>query len=216
PGPPPAARGRNARTGKAEGRNLPLYPRPAEFFSGLNYYLDVEVNSRYHLHIMTSKRTPAVAGPEEAYLQIGEVAERTGVTQRTLRFYEEKGLLKPPTRMEGGFRLYSEADVQRVERIKRLQTLLGFSLAEIKEMVEAEEVKMQLRAKYRPEAALTEKKAQVERAIEVTERQQALLCQKVDALLEMKSHLEERLATYHGWLQQIEQDLKTETGEPAC
>ena len=165
---------------------------------------------------MSTKRTPAVVGPEEAYLQIGEVAERTGVTQRTLRFYEEKGLLKPPTRMEGGFRLYSDADVQRVERIRRLQTLLGFSLAQIKEMVEAEEVKMQLRAEYRPEAALTEKRAQVERAIEVTERQQALLCQKVDALLEMKSHLEERLATYRGWLQQIEQALEAETGKPAC
>ena len=38
---------------------------------------------------------------QEAYLQIGEVAERTGVTQRTLRFYEEKGLLRPPTRMDG-------------------------------------------------------------------------------------------------------------------
>ncbi|MFB3093856.1 MAG: MerR family DNA-binding transcriptional regulator, partial [Dehalococcoidia bacterium] len=37
----------------------------------------------------------------EAYLQIGEVAERTGVTQRTLRFYEEKGLLRPPSRMDG-------------------------------------------------------------------------------------------------------------------
>ena len=194
----------------------PLYPRLAEFLSGFNCYLDVGVNLRYHLHAMSTKRRAAVAGPEEAYLQIGEVAERTGVTQRTLRFYEEKGLLKPPTRMEGGFRLYSEADVQRVERIKRLQTLLGFSLAEIKEMVEAEEVKMQLRAKYRPEAALTEKRAQVERAIEVTERQQALLCQKVDALLEMKSHLEERLATYRGWLQQIEQALEAETGEPAC
>ena len=49
----------------------------------------------------------------DPYLQIGEVAERTGVTQRTLRFYEEKGLLKPPSRMDGGFRLYSEADVKR-------------------------------------------------------------------------------------------------------
>ena len=72
---------------------------------------------------------------EGAYLQIGEVAERTGVTQRTLRFYEEKGLLKPPSRMEGGFRLYSEEDVQRVAEIRRLQSLLGFSLAEIKEII---------------------------------------------------------------------------------
>src|SRR5438105_12090673 len=65
---------------------------------------------------------------EYGYLQIGEVAERTGVTQRTLRFYEEKGLLKPPSRMEGGFRLYSAEDVQRVERIRQMQNLLGFTL----------------------------------------------------------------------------------------
>ena len=54
-----------------------------------------------------------------------------------------------PSRLEGGFRLYSEDDVQRIEQIKRLQRLLGFTLADIKEMVEAEEVKSQLRAEYR-------------------------------------------------------------------
>src|SRR3954462_7763252 len=103
---------------------------------------------------MTHKKS-AVAEPESgaaAYLQIGEVAERTGVTQRTLRFYEEKGLLKPPTRMDGGFRLYSEGDVRRVEEIRRMQSLLGMSLAEIKEMVEAEEIKSQIRAEYSRDA----------------------------------------------------------------
>ena len=148
---------------------------------------------------------------EEPYLQIGEVAERTSVTQRTLRFYEEKGLLKPPTRMEGGFRLYSEADIQRVERIKRLQQLLGFSLAEIKEMVEAEEVKLQLRAEYRPDAALPQKRAQLLKAIEVTERQHRLIGQKVGALTEMQSKLEERLATFHGWLKQLDAHVETES-----
>src|SRR6266540_6106227 len=97
-------------------------------------------------------RGNAVAAEQRAYLQIGEVAERTGVTQRTLRFYEEKGLLKPPTRMEGGFRLYSEEDVARVEQIRQLQKLLGLSLAEIKEMVEAEEIRSQVRAEYSREA----------------------------------------------------------------
>src|SRR3989304_3948597 len=87
---------------------------------------------------MANPRAATPPASEEPHLQIGEVAERTGLTQRTLRFYEEKGLLKPPTRMEGGFRLYSEADVQRLQQIKRLQQLLGFSLAEIKEMVDAE------------------------------------------------------------------------------
>src|SRR3972149_12206629 len=93
------------------------------------------------------KKEPAARN--EPHLQIGEVADRTGVTQRTLRFYEERGLLKAPTRMEGGFRIYSEEDVARVELIKQLQSLLGLTLADIKEMVEAEEVKSELRATYR-------------------------------------------------------------------
>ncbi|OGO52789.1 MAG: hypothetical protein A2148_05240 [Chloroflexi bacterium RBG_16_68_14] len=159
---------------------------------------------------MGHKRNPDAVASDEPYLQIGEVAERTGVTQRTLRFYEEKGLLKPPSRMEGGFRLYSEADIQRVEQIKRLQQLLGFALAEIKEMVEAEEVLMQLRAQYRPEAAVSQKKAQLLRAIEVTEHQYDLIRQKVNALTEMQSKMEERLATYRGWLDQLDGRLRTE------
>ena len=159
---------------------------------------------------MARKRNAPDVAADEPYLQIGEVAERTGVTQRTLRFYEEKGLLKPPTRMEGGFRLYSETDIQRVERIRRLQQLLGFPLADIKEMVDAEEVKLQLRAEYRPEAAISQKKGQVVRAIEVTERQYALIRQKVDALADMQSKLEERLTTFHGWLEQIDEQLTAE------
>ncbi|MDZ4278405.1 MAG: hypothetical protein U1B78_04630, partial [Dehalococcoidia bacterium] len=95
-----------------------------------------------------------------------------------------------------------------LERIKRLQQLLGFTLAEIKEMVDAEEVKMQLRAQYRPESALSQKKEQVLRAIEVTERQHGLIRQKVHALTDMQSKLEERLATYRGWLDQIDERLK--------
>ena len=73
----------------------------------------------------------------ERYLQIGEVAEQLGLTPRTLRYYEEIGLLAPPSRMEGGFRLYSAADITRLENIVQLKRLLGFSLAEIKQVVEA-------------------------------------------------------------------------------
>lgn len=144
--------------------------------------------------------------PEEndATLQIGEVAERTGVTQRTLRFYEEKGLLKPPTRMEGGFRLYSEEDVKRVNKIRRLQDLLGISLADIKEMVEAEEVLREIRREYRPEAALAEKRRQLERAIEVTQAQFAIVKQKTEHLREMETQLKERLALFDRWMTELE------------
>ena len=157
---------------------------------------------------MAHKRNPSDVPVDEPYLQIGEVAERTGVTQRTLRFYEEKGLLKPPSRMEGGFRLYSEEDITRVEQIKELQQLLGFTLAEIKEMIDADEVLSQLRAEYRPEAALPQKKAQVLQAIEVTERQYSVYRPKSEALAAMQSKLDERLARLRGWLDNIDEALK--------
>jgi len=140
----------------------------------------------------------------EAYLQIGEVAERTGVTQRTLRFYEEKGLLRPPTRMEGGFRLYSEEDVSRVEHIRRLQDLLGITLAEIKEMVEAEEVLSELKAQYRPDSDVSEKKRQLQKAIDVVSRQHGIVSQKAEQMSEMKSQIEERLRTFDRWMVELE------------
>ena len=139
-----------------------------------------------------------------ADLQIGEVAERTGVTQRTLRFYEEKGLLKPPSRMEGGFRLYSEDDVQRVEQIRRLQNLLGLSLAEIKEMVEADEALSQIRAEYRKDADVEEKLDHVHRAMAVTEKQYAIIHQKLEQLQAMSDQLEKRLQTYRTWRANLE------------
>ncbi len=163
---------------------------------------------------MTHKRS-TMADPtpsDHAYLQIGEVAERTSVTQRTLRFYEEKGLLTPPSRLDGGFRLYSEHDVRQVEQIKRLQNLLGLALADIKEMVEAEAVKSQIRAEYRRDADLSERKAKLSKAIAVTERQVAIIDHKLAALREMKSDLEQKITTVQGWLLTLEERSAVELG----
>lgn len=156
------------------------------------------------------RQAPASDTPpaEQAYLQIGEVADRTGVTQRTLRFYEEKGLLKPPTRLEGGFRLYSEDDIRRVEQIKQLQTLLGFTLAEIKEMVEAEEVKMQLKASYRRDAEISERRAKLLKAKEMTLKQIAVIDQKLAAMQEMKAELARKIDQYDAWLQNLEEQSR--------
>src|SRR5215831_11301903 len=82
----------------------------------------------------------------DGFWRIEQVSARTGLTKRTLRYYEEIGLLAPPTRTEGGYRLYSEADIQHLQRIKRLRDLLGFSLKEIREIAEAEEEREQVKA----------------------------------------------------------------------
>jgi MerR family transcriptional regulator, repressor of the yfmOP operon len=166
-------------------------------------FIDVCVNVLYS-RVMSERKS----GREEPMLQIGEVADRTGVTQRTLRFYEERGLLKPPTRMEGGFRLYSEDDVARVTQIRRLQDLLGLTLAEIKDMVEAEEVKEELRATYRPDRPVEERIERVNKRILVTSRQVRIVNTKLEAMLEMQKDLEEKLERAHVLLKELE-DEKT-------
>jgi DNA-binding transcriptional MerR regulator len=68
-------------------------------------------------------------------MQIGEVAERIGLSLRTIRWYEEVGLAVPSARSEGGFRLYVDADVERLRVIMQMKPL-GFSLEEMRELLE--------------------------------------------------------------------------------
>lgn len=67
-------------------------------------------------------------------LKIGEVARRTGIGIETLRFYERSGLLKPPARTMSGYRVYDDEAIERLDFIKRAQTL-GFTLDEIRQII---------------------------------------------------------------------------------
>jgi DNA-binding transcriptional MerR regulator len=69
-------------------------------------------------------------------MQIGEVAARTELSLRTIRHYEETGLVVPSARSRGGFRLYTEADVARLMVIRRMKPL-GFTLDEMRALLEA-------------------------------------------------------------------------------
>ena len=95
--------------------------------------------------------------------------------------------------MDGGFRLYSEADVERIEYIRRLQQYLGFTLAEIKEMVEAEDLRQQIIATFRPDRELPARLERVKRIIGALERQLEVVDHKVEALAEMQGDLRGKL-----------------------
>ncbi|MFJ8193130.1 MerR family transcriptional regulator [Streptomyces sp. NPDC096094] len=72
---------------------------------------------------------------EHRQMQIGEVAERTGLSLRTIRHYEEVGLVIPSARSKGGFRLYTSADVDRLMVIRRMKPL-DFSLDEMRDLLD--------------------------------------------------------------------------------
>ncbi len=69
-------------------------------------------------------------------MQIGEVAARTELSLRTIRHYEETGLVVPSARSQGGFRLYTETDVQRLMVIRRMKPL-GFTLDQMRDLLNA-------------------------------------------------------------------------------
>jgi len=104
-----------------------------------------------------------VSSTEAKPLRIGEVAELLGTTPRTIRYYEEIGLLPGASdREQGKHRCYTEADVDRVREIMRLRDLLGLSLEEVSALLEAEDARAQLRR----EIQQTEDPAEIKRILE--------------------------------------------------
>ncbi|OKJ32695.1 MerR family transcriptional regulator [Streptomyces sp. CB02366] len=75
-------------------------------------------------------------GVDDKHMQIGEVATRTELSLRTIRHYEETGLVTPSARSQGGFRLYTETDVSRLMVIRRMKPL-GFTLEQMRDLLAA-------------------------------------------------------------------------------
>ena len=137
--------------------------------------------------------TDDVRVEEQALYTIEQVATRTGFTKRTLRYYEEVGLLPPTGRTEGNYRRYSETDIERLERIKNLRGLLGFSLNEIRELLEAEDERGQIKVAYQHETEALAKIAQLDRADEIIHAQLHMIEQKIAGLEQMRASLQTKL-----------------------
>jgi MerR family transcriptional regulator, repressor of the yfmOP operon len=127
------------------------------------------------------------------YYTIEQVATRTNLTKRTLRYYEEVGLLRPTERTEGNYRRYTEEDIQRIEYIKKLRDLLGFSLNDIRALLDADEERVHVREAYRQETDVQRKIAQLKKADDLIHEQLALVEQKIAGLEQMRHSLLDRI-----------------------
>jgi MerR family transcriptional regulator, repressor of the yfmOP operon len=129
----------------------------------------------------------------ETALRIGEVAQRVGVTTRTIRYYEELGLLGSGNREKGAHRTYREADVAHLQELIRLRDLLGLSLEELVELAEAEEARAALRNRWAASTTVEERARIVEAAIPHVERQLELVKARQQKLAEFAAELSAKL-----------------------
>lgn len=138
-------------------------------------------------------------------LRIQEVAAATGLTPRSIRYYEEMGLLRPAARSSGDYRLYDASDIERLRFIRDLRDDAGFSLAEIGILLEDEDVRIRDRGRFAATADTAEKRAIVRDLIARMDRQVATLEEKAGRLRAMieaaearRDHLRAHLAELEG------------------
>jgi DNA-binding transcriptional MerR regulator len=136
-------------------------------------------------------------------LRIGEVAERAGVTPRTIRYYEELGLLGGGERSKGAHRHYSEADVARLRELIRLRDLLGLTLEELVTLAEAEEARAALRDQWHGDPTDEERVAILTRAIELARQQLDLVTARRQKLDEFAAELDEKVESLEARLREL-------------
>ncbi|HEY5098503.1 MAG TPA: MerR family transcriptional regulator [Gaiellaceae bacterium] len=126
-------------------------------------------------------------------IRIGEVAERTGLTPRTIRYYEEIGLLPgPPERRKGEHRSYDDEDVERLSELTRLRDLLNLSLEELKQLVEAEEARAAIRKQFRESDSDAERLQLLDLALPHVETQIGLVRRRMEELKRLEAELVEK------------------------
>jgi len=124
-------------------------------------------------------------------LRIGEVAKLAGTTPRTIRYYEELGLLPAAgERRPGAHRTYAEADVERLAELLRLKDLLALSLEELKELVEAEGARAELRREWHGGVEDPVRRRQIlEQSLTYTARQLDLVRRRRDEIAKLEAKL---------------------------
>jgi DNA-binding transcriptional MerR regulator len=142
---------------------------------------------------------------ETRLLRINEVAAEAGLTTRAIRYYEEIGLLEPAARSGGDYRLYDQSDLERLLFIRSLRDDAGFSLAQIRQLLEDEAARERNRERFREtrdpaerRAILVDARTRVDRQIEILEAKAARLATMIDEARARRRHLDEHLAEVDG------------------
>jgi DNA-binding transcriptional MerR regulator len=141
-------------------------------------------------------------------LRIGDVARLVGTTPRTIRYYEEIGLLaETQTRPSGQHRMYTHAEVERLREVMRLKDLLGVSLEELKTLLAAEEARAEVRAQLRRDDVHPQRRRELlDEALGHLERQLQLVRHRSAELAKLEHELSETRRRVKRKIRELEVD----------
>ncbi|MFE4713183.1 MULTISPECIES: MerR family transcriptional regulator [unclassified Paenibacillus] len=139
-----------------------------------------------------------------SWLKIEQVAQETGLTKRTIRYYEEMGLLASPQRSEKGTRLYTEEDIESLRRIMDAKEVLGISLVDLQQFVAFHDLLESYRSHYKGRAEVPGRK---EKLIELEQKlgeQLEALDRKLEKMTSFRAELEDMRQRSRDVLEQLE------------
>ncbi|HEX2754815.1 MAG TPA: MerR family transcriptional regulator [Candidatus Limnocylindrales bacterium] len=160
---------------------------------------------------MTTALPRTQASASDRLLRIQEVAEETGLTPRSIRYYEERGLLRPAARSEGAYRLYDASDLEQLRLIKGLRDDAGLSIADIGQILEDEESRRRTRAALKATDDPVERRRILLERLASIEGLHGRLNAKLARLQAMFDDVEARRGRLHDLLAAAEQELAAAT-----
>lgn len=125
------------------------------------------------------------------WLKIEDVAKESGLTKRTIRYYEEIGLLAPLQRSEGGIRLYTQDHIEHLKKIVNAREVLGFSLHELQHFISIRDSLESHRQSYKHITDQTERREKLVEIDRVVGEQLELIEQKLQKIHDVRTELED-------------------------
>lgn len=131
-------------------------------------------------------------GESKLLYKIDDVAKECGLTKRSIRYYEEIGLISPPERSEGGFRLYTDKHIERLKQIMNVRDVLGFSLQEVQEYISISEIFGERLQQYRETLDEDQKREKLIEIEGTLSQQLQMIDQKLKKMNEIRNDMNEK------------------------
>ncbi|WP_462413239.1 MerR family transcriptional regulator [Neobacillus sp. Marseille-QA0830] len=126
---------------------------------------------------------------KEEFLKIDDVAKQSGLSKRTIRYYEEIGILPVPERTEGGTRLYRQEHIEFLQKITVAKEVLGLTLHEVQQFITLTDTIESQKAEYKKVSNPRDQKEKLAEMIQILDKQLALLEQKIGKILSVQTEL---------------------------